>query len=724
MIGSVFSNCLIEKKLGEGGMGAVYLATRKSDGRRVALKFMSPEQARMAPWRARFLQTAEAVQAISHPNIARVYSVHDDADMPHFLMEVVKGEPLDERLKRKKRLSPLEAIRIARDIANGLGAAHTTGLVHRDVKPANVLLSHTGKVKIIDFGLGKSTLADQGLTYAGQIMGTPNYMAPEQWGSHSVDTRCDIFSLGATLYHLATGALPFLGRSPMEVAALIKRGDFLAPRTVRPDLSEDLELAIYMMMSVDRLYRYQTMSQCAEDLQRILENRPVNVPRLEEITKGKRKRYPLVPGASFKIGRKSITCHLAFQDRTLSREHAEVVRTEAGFLLRDLDSKSGTFVRDSRVNEVTLKDMDTVRLGARSFVFRNGKPNLASSSVEEVHRERQEAQAISEPMLRGLMLAGDRRTVLCQIEMIAPGFIETRVRATQRLLGAVVDSDTAKRVGERLGADLKAQAARTPTRLFMITHENLGDRAGPWLAWWDKAWALYPEQVGPHLPPLLAQPRLRLLKVQGAKKTIDLSSGLDFVVGRDTQCGVRLRHPSVSRQHSTIMRLHERMAIRDEASRLGTVVNGERIQVAFLSPGDKLHLGRVKLVYEEKLPAGVKAPVQAGAFPIDPGAFQVLVELRHPSTARSLVGFLQAEQRHAFLEAEARWLCPRDEDLRTKVVTAARKVYGDMADTARELLPKLLKAKANSPEGWKAAFKKRQKSLPHQVLPMGWSLPI
>ena len=155
MIGSEFSGCLVEKKLGEGGMGAVFLATRRRDGRAVAVKFLPPEQAADPSWRERFVRTGELLQQLSHPNLAKVFSVHAEGSQPHIVMELVKGEPLDELLQRRGRVSQAEGIRIARDIALGLGEAHRTGLVHRDIKPANVLLTHTGRAKVIDFGLGQ-----------------------------------------------------------------------------------------------------------------------------------------------------------------------------------------------------------------------------------------------------------------------------------------------------------------------------------------------------------------------------------------------------------------------------------------------------------------------------------------------------------------------------------------------------------------------------------------
>ncbi|RMG11872.1 MAG: FHA domain-containing protein [Planctomycetota bacterium] len=725
LIGQVFSGCLVEKLLGEGGMGSVYLATRKLDGRRVALKFLPPQHAAHEGLRKRFLRTAELVRKVEHPNVARILEVCDDPEWPHFVMEWIKGEALDQRIKRKKRLSQLEGIRIARDVAWGLEAAHRSGLLHRDVKPGNVLLTPAGKVKVIDFGIGKNTLGDERITYAGEVLGTPSYMAPEQWGNHEVDHRCDIFSLGSTLYHLVTGRLPFRAKRPVDLGPLVARGEFDPPRSVHPELSAELELVLLRMMEVDRRHRYQSMAECAEDLQRVLEGRHPNVPRLELVAGGARRRWPLLRGDRFLIGRKS-TCDFHVQDRTVSREHAEIVRAETGFVLRDLGSSTGSFVRDSRIKEVTLKDMDTVRLGKLTLIFRDGRPNMASSQVDDARPERQEVQSVSEPLLRGLVEAADRRIVLSLIEQLSPGTDAARVKATLRLLGQLMDSEVAREVADRLQADLGAARARLATRLFMITHEKLGEDSRAWLAWWDRAWTSYPDQLGPNLPPYLPEPRLRVLKGDEPGKLVELSAGLDFLVGRDaSRCDVCFRHGSVSRQHATLLRLHQRMAIRDEASRLGTIVNGQRVHVAFLERGDRIRLGQVKLVYEEKHPSG-RPPRQAGAYPVDPLAFRLLVELGHPSTATALVGFLEAaEKRLKLVEAEARWLFPDRPEERSWVLERAKEAYYEEAERARRRLPRVLKTSARrAPSDWRLAVRRRLDHLGPQVIPVGWSLPL
>src|SRR5579871_1354688 len=154
-IGKVFSGCLVEKKLGQGGMGSVYLARRESDGQQVVVKFLAAEQAQNPSWRARFLREANMMQRVSHPNIVAVHSIDGESEQPHIVMEYVDGKGLDAAL-RAGPLPPLEGARIARDVALGLAEAYKNGIIHRDIKPANVLLTQDGDVKVVDFGLAKN----------------------------------------------------------------------------------------------------------------------------------------------------------------------------------------------------------------------------------------------------------------------------------------------------------------------------------------------------------------------------------------------------------------------------------------------------------------------------------------------------------------------------------------------------------------------------------------
>ena len=213
--------------LGHGGMGVVFKAEDPKLRRMVALKAMLPSMARSASGGQRFLREAQAMAAVEHDHIVRIYQVDEERGVPFLAMELLKGEPLDDRLERDGKLPLPEAVRVGRQIAEALDAAHETGLIHRDVKPANVWLeAPTGRVKILDFGLARATSHDVGLTQEGAIIGTPAYMAPEQSRGEAVDYRCDLFSLGCVFYRMLTGVppngtdfLPGIDVSPYSVVA-------------------------------------------------------------------------------------------------------------------------------------------------------------------------------------------------------------------------------------------------------------------------------------------------------------------------------------------------------------------------------------------------------------------------------------------------------------------------------------------------------------------------
>ncbi|MCI0358920.1 MAG: serine/threonine protein kinase [Planctomycetaceae bacterium] len=209
-------------KLGQGGMGWVLLAEDTQLKRKVALKVMRGRLAANKESRERFLREARAAAQLRHDNVITIYQVGLERDIPFFAMELLEGGTLQQRLEYPKPLSIGAAVRIAREIAQGLQVAHERGLIHRDIKPANIWLeSPKGRVKILDFGLARQADVKSGLTHAGEIVGTPHYMAPEQAGGKMVDARGDLFSLGCILYRMTTGRLPFAGETLLATLTAI-----------------------------------------------------------------------------------------------------------------------------------------------------------------------------------------------------------------------------------------------------------------------------------------------------------------------------------------------------------------------------------------------------------------------------------------------------------------------------------------------------------------------
>jgi serine/threonine protein kinase len=206
------------KQLGEGGMGIVFQAEDAHLGRPVALKVMKPSTDGTGRDRQRFLREARAIAAIDHENIVTIYQVSEQRGIPYFAMQLLSGETLETRLKKRKRLHYFDALRIGRQVAKGLAAAHACGLIHRDIKPGNVWLeSGRDRVKLLDFGLARDTSTDVDLTHAGMIVGTPAYMAPEQAAGEPTDYRSDLFSLGCLMYRMCAGVTPFTGHNTLAV---------------------------------------------------------------------------------------------------------------------------------------------------------------------------------------------------------------------------------------------------------------------------------------------------------------------------------------------------------------------------------------------------------------------------------------------------------------------------------------------------------------------------
>jgi serine/threonine protein kinase len=258
----------ILKILGHGGMGVVYQAEDPALERLVAIKAMLPSLATSKAAKARFIREAKAAAAIKHDYIVGIYQVGEANGAPFLAMEFLEGEPLDVRLDREKKLPVGEVVRIGRQMAEGLAAAHERDLVHRDIKPANVWLEgKKARVKILDFGLARSMADQSHLTRTGAVVGTPAYMAPEQAGGQSVDHRCDLFSLGCVLYQMATGEKPFKGNDTLSILSALAMHTPPAPRLVNKDVPSELSTLIMRLLAKKPDERPATAQEVAEMLE-------------------------------------------------------------------------------------------------------------------------------------------------------------------------------------------------------------------------------------------------------------------------------------------------------------------------------------------------------------------------------------------------------------------------------------------------------------------------
>jgi serine/threonine protein kinase len=271
----------VVRKLGEGGMGAVYLAEDAKLGRKVAIKTMKPELAANAADRERFLREARAAASVEHDNIVPIWGVGQAVDgTPFIAMPFLQGEMLDDRLRREPVSAVGLIVKVAREVADGLAAAHAKGLIHRDIKPGNVWLEgdlsakslneQVRRCKILDFGLARSVDKEEAqLTVSGAILGTPAFMAPEQARGEKVDHRADLFSLGATLYRMATGRRPFTGSTAMAVLLALATESPPPVLELAPAFPPSLASLIERLLCKDAAGRPQSATEVAESVRRI-----------------------------------------------------------------------------------------------------------------------------------------------------------------------------------------------------------------------------------------------------------------------------------------------------------------------------------------------------------------------------------------------------------------------------------------------------------------------
>ncbi|MBI2620361.1 MAG: protein kinase [Ignavibacteriales bacterium] len=267
MIGSTISHYKILEKLGEGGMGVVYKAQDTKLNRPVALKFLPPAVASGDQEKARFLHEAHAISSLNHPHIATIHDVEEIEGNNFIVLEYIEGGTLKQLLKQQQ-LSVREALDFATQLADGLAHAHARGIVHRDLKTDNVMITAEGKVKITDFGLAKLKGATK-VTKTGSTVGTAAYMSPEQARGDDVDHRSDIFSFGVVLYELLTGELPFKAEHEAALAYLIVNEQPPVPSALDRRIPHRLDTADMKMLQKDRVQRYQSADDVLKELQEI-----------------------------------------------------------------------------------------------------------------------------------------------------------------------------------------------------------------------------------------------------------------------------------------------------------------------------------------------------------------------------------------------------------------------------------------------------------------------
>jgi serine/threonine protein kinase/Tfp pilus assembly protein PilF len=276
----------IIEELGKGGMGSVYKVFDKKIKEKIALKLIKPEIAADEKMIDRFSNELKYARKIAHPNVCRMYDLGEEEETHYITMEYVSGEDLKSMIRMMGQLSSGKTVSIAKQVCDGLAEAHRLGVVHRDLKPQNIMIDKEGNTRIMDFGIARS-LKVKGITGAGVMIGTPEYMSPEQVEAKEVDQRSDIYSLGVILYEMATGRVPFEGDSPFAIGMKHKSEIPKEPKEFNTQLPDDLNRVIMRCLEKDKDRRYQSAGEVRSELTRIEEGIPTTeriIPKKKPLT--------------------------------------------------------------------------------------------------------------------------------------------------------------------------------------------------------------------------------------------------------------------------------------------------------------------------------------------------------------------------------------------------------------------------------------------------------
>ncbi len=454
LVGRKLGGYELMEMVGKGGMGAVFRARQISLDREVALKVLAPHLADNDEFVQRFQREARSIAKVNHPNILQVYDVGRLDDLHFIAMEFVRGRNLSELLEDRQRLPWSECAGYIRQAALGLGAAARVNIIHRDIKPDNLMITQDEVVKVSDFGLAKE-VSSINLTQAGDVLGTPAFMSPEQAEGADLDTRSDIYSLGATFYAAVTGALPFSGPSVVAIMYKHKHEELVAPREHAPDLPEPVEALITRMMAKDRDARFQSMDEVAEGIVRLFRGVPDEDELQTVVLSGAQvKAAQAAPDTEDPAGKVDAEYErLVAQGEALAKEGRRIAAVESW--RRALQLKPGDESLRERMQEIK-RDTTVAILSIGDDLLEKGKPGVLRSELEQkLKTDPDDADALER--LTALEFMEDRRrTTLLEI---------------RKLLGAA-DHEKALQMWEGLHPALR-DAALKPTM------DNLRERVIP-----------------------------------------------------------------------------------------------------------------------------------------------------------------------------------------------------------------------------------------------------
>ncbi len=270
----------IERELGRGGMAKVFEGADTVLGRQVAVKILAPQFAEDEGFVQRFRREAQAAARLSNPNVVSVFDTGTDGGVHYIVMEYVEGRTLADYLSGGGRIMPERAVEIGESVCGALSAAHAQGVIHRDIKPGNIMLTPSGQVKVADFGIARMTTTAETIAQTAAVLGTASYLSPEQAQGQPVDGRSDIYSLGCVLYEMVTGRPPFVGDSPVAVASKQVLEQPVPPSKLNPDVTPELDAVILRALAKNPANRYQSAEELRADLDRARRGLPVEATPL------------------------------------------------------------------------------------------------------------------------------------------------------------------------------------------------------------------------------------------------------------------------------------------------------------------------------------------------------------------------------------------------------------------------------------------------------------
>lgn len=273
LVGKIIAHCLIKAPLAEGGGGLVLLASHPKYGEEVVLKILPIEANPNPQTKLRFEREIQMSVELTHENIVQIYEARADKDNYYIIMEYIEGMDIDEWIDLKKKIRYQEALPIMVQISRALDFAHSKRIIHRDIKPSNILIDKAYRAKLCDFGLAKDLKMASDLTCTGMVLGTPDFMSPEQWfGAKDLTEQTDIYSLGATLYYMLTGHKPYEGESNSSVLSNSLFSELASPKKFVSDLPDSLCEIVKKMMAKDLEQRYKRSLDVTSDLENFLKN--------------------------------------------------------------------------------------------------------------------------------------------------------------------------------------------------------------------------------------------------------------------------------------------------------------------------------------------------------------------------------------------------------------------------------------------------------------------